>query len=270
MNKISFLFRIWNEDEEEFNIASEYLDFPVFRFRSEIPNDQKVIGRYSVLPFRKELGEELELKNSHLINSYSQHKYIADFEYYEDIKDYTPETWFQWYDLPEGEYIVKGKTNSRKFQWKHQMFASSKEEVPNIVSRLMDDSLVRDQGVIVRKFEKLTTYLEGMNGLPVTNEWRFFLYKDKIIDWGYYWADEPDCQPYESPPHECFQLVHKVKHIVKEKTNFYVIDVGEKQDGTWTVIELNSGEMSGLSLIEPRRFYHNFNKILKEEQNGKI
>jgi len=263
MQNICFLFRASEDFEEEYEIAKETLSFPVYRFRSEIPSNHLVFGRYSVLPFRKELGEELALNNSRLVNSYRQHQYIANFDYYEDIKEFTPQTWFQWANLPEGEYIVKGRTNSRKFQWKHQMYAPSKNDVTRIVSRLMDDSLVRDQGVVVREFVKLRKFMDGMNGLPVTNEWRFFLLKDQIIDYGYYWADEPDCQPYEQPPVECFDLVNKISNIVKEKTNFFVVDVGEKENGEWIVIELNSGEMSGLSLIDPFRFYANFDNSLK-------
>jgi hypothetical protein len=52
-----------------------------------------VIGRYSVLPFYREVEADLAVNGCKLINSFAQHCWIANFEYYRHFKDVTPETW---------------------------------------------------------------------------------------------------------------------------------------------------------------------------------
>ena len=261
----TILFRKDEENKEEYYSCKEIL--PTIKYRSLIPENSTVIGRYSVLPFYKELEQEVILKKSKLIDSYNQFQYVADIKnYYEDLKEYTPKTYFTWGNLPEGKYVLKGKTNSRKFQWKHQMFANSKEEVPKIANRLLDDTFIREQGICVREYIPLKTFEYGLNDLPITNEWRLFFYKNQLISYGYYWANYPELQPYSYLPEEALNLAQKVSNIVSKNKNFFVIDLAETSNGKWIVIELNSGEMAGLSLIDPTLFYENFKKILKNEQ----
>ena len=268
-NNYCFLFREVEEYKSEIEIAKSVLDFPVHIYRGEVPEYSIVVGRYSVLPFYKELENELKRKSSRLINSYNTHDFIASMGYISHLEGLTPDTFFNWYDLPEGSYIVKGKTNSRKHQWNRQMFAKTREDVSKIVDKALDDTFIREQGVVVRKFEKLTTYTEAINGLPITNEWRFFCYNQEIIDYGYYWANFPEFKPYEKCdlPNKALELVKKAQNILYN-LGFYVIDIGEKENGDWTIIELNDGQMSGLSMIDPKEFYEKFNIILKNEQSN--
>ncbi|MFA5015791.1 MAG: ATP-grasp domain-containing protein [Actinomycetota bacterium] len=259
---MKILFRNSQEVNEEYNIAKDILGSGLVNYRTEILENELVIGRYSALPFYEELEKELALKGSRLVNSYVQHLYIADIKnYYEDLKEFTPRTYFLWYNLPDGSYVVKGRTNSRKFQWDKQMFARTNVDVISIVSRLLDDSLIRDQGVCVRKYVPLRTYDIGINGLPITNEWRCFCYQEKLLSYGYYWSNFPDKKPYDELPKEALELLGKIMNIASKKTNFYVVDLAETEDGKWIMIELNDGQMSGLSEIDPEVFY----KKLKEE-----
>lgn len=41
------------------------------------------------------------------------------------------------------------------------------------------------------------------------------------------------------------------------------MDIAQKEDGGWVVVELNDGSMSGLSCIDPDELYNN---LLKEIQ----
>lgn len=84
--KSVILFRKNIDNEKEFEIAKKY--FNVSEYRNGI-NDSYVIGRYSTLPFYKELEEDLKINNSVLANSYKQYKWIADFEWYNDLKQFT-------------------------------------------------------------------------------------------------------------------------------------------------------------------------------------
>jgi hypothetical protein len=272
--KFSFLFRKDKEIEDEYNILYELCksnNISLFDYRSEIPHDNNVICRYSCLPYYKELEDELYLiKNSQLINSHHQHLYIADMNYINDIVDFTPETWFlgdgnfRISDLPNDCYfILKGKTNSKKHNWNTHMFAKSKSDVPSVLSNIMNDSLIKNQGIAIRKYHELEKIEDGINGMPITNEWRFFCFYDKIVSHGFYWSilEEERVPKIDK---EAFDLVNKTINIVKNNVNFYVIDVAKTIDGNWIVIEMNDGQMSGLSFNDPETLYKNIINLIKD------
>ena len=266
-SKMKFVFLMWPDYAEDEELeALDKLGCSVYESRMKIPYGSNVIGRYSVLPHYKELETDLSYVGSKLINSFRQHNYIANFEWYDDLVGITPDTWTtNWHLMPEGKYVVKGRTNSRKHQWKQKMFAETKAKAIELAGELLFDGLISTQGIVIRKYEPLVTYDTGINDLPVTNEWRFFVYKNKIISSGYYWSSFPE---YESEyfkrlglkfnneaPLEAKDLVQEAINRVGDKCNFYVVDVAEKLDGSWTVIELNDGQMSGISMNDPMKLY---------------
>jgi hypothetical protein len=262
MKNYAILYRENADTYEEALSVKEIFADNYYLYRSDIPKHTITVGRYSVLPFYEELCKELKRRNSFLINSLAQHNFIANMEYVDIIKEYTPKTYFEWHGLPEGQYVVKGLTNSRKHQWKHQMFAPTKSEIPKVVARLMDDSLVRDQGITVREYIPLKQFDIGINDLPITNEWRVFVCYGKMVDYGYYWANFPEHKPYDTLPKEALDLLNIVIEKLKSYANFFVLDLAETKDGKWIVIEMNDGQMSGLSMIEPISFYTNLKKIM--------
>lgn len=251
-------------EQEEYKAACEY--FTVVTNRVKIPKDSLVIPRYSALPFYGELEEDVLLLGSKLINSYAQHNYVADiWNWYDDLKEWTPKTYSNWIDLPQGAYVLKGTTNSRKHNWNTHMFAKTKEEIPIVARKLMEDELIRHQRIVVREYIPLEELGEGINGLPITNEWRFFILNGSVLSAGFYWASEPDCCPGKcmNPPREACELVVKVVEKISHKIPFFVIDVAKTQEGNWIVIELNDGQMSGLSMIDPGIFYEDFASALE-------
>ena len=248
--KTKILFRNDLTTEEELLTAKKYLDVSDTRMGLY---DSIVIGRYSVLPFYKELDKDLATQGSILINSYQQHKYIAEFEYFYDIEDLTPKTYFDLSLLPEiGPFVVKGKTNSKKFDWDTLMFAPTKRRALEIAYELRKDSLLQQQDIIAREFVKLKVLEEGINGLPFSNEWRFFCLGDKILSYGFYWTISEEVGTIDQ---RGIDLVKEVIKRVEGKVSFFVVDVAEKEDGSWIVIEMNDGQMSGLSGNDPDTLY---------------
>lgn len=260
---IAIYFRAANIDEEnEYLSCSKY--FNTFNIRTALPKESLIIPRYSALPFYKELEKEVQYIGSSLINSYSQHMFTANiWNYYQYIEDITPKTYNNWINLKQGSYIVKGITNSRKHEWNRRMFAKTKEDIPSIANNLLDDDLIKSQGLVIREYVPLKTFSIGINDLPITNEWRFFCLHSKIIIGGYYWSyciDESITDPM-NPPNDAIKLVKEVCDRIGEYIPFFVIDVAEKQDGGWIVIELNDGQQSGLCSIDSDKFY----KTLKDK-----
>lgn len=274
------LFRPDEANQEEFKVAKKYFDVRIQRvqcgkdkprFYDECDykiwksSPQLVVGRYSVLPFYQELENDLDLMCAKLVNSYKQHKWIADFEWYSEpiIQCLTPKTYFE-HEIchaPANQaYVVKGKTNSRKFQWNTKMFAKSRDEALKIANELSTDGLIGSQGIIYREYVPLKTFEIGLNDLPFADEWRYFFYKDKLIDYGYYWSIAENADKFFPPP-EMTIFAKGIATIVRNYVDFFVLDIARTLTNEYILIEINDGQMSGLSCINPESFYKNLREV---------
>jgi len=268
---LAILFRRNNSNKEEFEIAQQYFD--VYTNRCAVPKDSLIIGRYSVLPFYKELEEDLRYNGNVLINSFVQHEWIASFSYYAAIKEFTPRTWTmnEFYTAEyKGPFVVKGATNSKKFQWKDLMFAADKKKAIRIAAELSTDSMIEDQDIIFREYIPLETIEYGIADLPFSIEYRFFFYKKIQIASAFYWSIAEEADKYTFPPLGASLFAQKVAGIVSNYANFYVLDVALKAGGDiskeedWILIEINDGCMSGLSMINPSCLYAMLKQVLSD------
>lgn len=256
------LFRPDRTNEEELAVAREY--FEVVTQRHACPKNSLVIGRYSVLPFYRELATDLELAGSRLVNSVEEHEYIADVgRWVEDLGEWTPKTWTRLEDLPEqGPFVLKGETNSKKNLWSTHMYAADKRAAVEVWLRLKEDFLLEHQQIYIRQFVPLRTFMQGINGMPITEEYRFFCYGERVLSGGYYWsnyvADLPEVPRASNVPKP---FLHAVLRRLRGKATFYVVDVARRADGGWMVVELNDAQMSGPSEVKP----HNLYKALADE-----
>jgi hypothetical protein len=199
-----------------------------------------------------------------MINSYEQHRYLADItEWYRDLQDYTPKTYQHWYGLKEGQYIVKGKTNSKKTLWNTHMFCKSVSEIRQVASRCLDDTLLGEQGLVVREYVPLHQLGEGgINGLPITEEYRTFWAYGEYLSGGFYWSEHP-C--FDRPvPLEALSFAKEISDIVETRACFYVIDVARTAAGNWILIELNDGQMSGNCTAPLDRLYRKLSQVLSD------
>lgn len=261
-------FRKSKDTEDEYNECKKY--FHVVPNRALLTESGgTVICRYSALPFNKELENDLVVMGLSPINSSVEHSYIAEMDWIYDITEYTFPTYFNLHQVPLKNYpiVIKGRTNSRKFEWNTRMFANNLTEANDISTELSHDPLIGPQGLVFRQYVPLETYEVGINDMPMTNEWRCFFYKGKLIDYGFYWSILDDMTKIGENEFEQTGLVfaHTIAQIIKEHTNFYVIDVARDIHGKWWVVEINDGQMSGLSCIPPDRFYFNLYKIVQDD-----
>lgn len=239
--------------DNELNVMQRY--FYCTNSRMDIQFGDLVIPRYSSLPYYEEQERDINKVGAKMINSYRQHEYIADMNnYYWDIKDLTPKTWFKPSDIPfneEGSFVLKGKTNSRKFLWDTHMFAENRNKVMDVYCKLQDDSLIGCQDIYIRKYVPLYNYAIGIGGLPISKEFRFFVAYKKILCGAFYWSSfsEEIVEKFGSVP--CADivpgdLIFEVIDRVGDNSNFYAIDVAQTVNGDWIVVELNCGTMSGI------------------------
>lgn len=235
-----------------------------------------VIARFSALPFYKEQENDLGYAGCRMINTYEQHMYIADLgNWYMDLQEFTPITWNELYQIPEaGPFVLKGETNSKKFLWNTHMFAKDKKAAIEVHGRLMADSMLQYQKIYIRKYVPLEVLADGLQGLQITREYRFFIYKNQILSGGFYWSSHSDdiheagivVDPDEVPRSFLNAIIEKVQNTeLCDPPNYYVIDVAKTADGDWILIELNDGQMSGLSDNDPNVLYGNLKKALESD-----
>lgn len=223
-----------------------------------------IIPRYSILPFFKETIECIdELGKPKLINSARQHYFAANLgNWYSVLEKFTAKTWFNLEDIPNDTQalIVKGETNSRKFDWNTHCFAKNKNAAHDVYWRLCKDALIigSDQSLVIREYVPLRTFMLGINDLPISNEYRFFVCNGKILSGGYYWSNYIDDLP-EKPNIEDVPLdfINEIISKIGNNCNFYTLDIAEKANGGWILIEINDGQMSGLSENDPMTLYEN-------------
>lgn len=252
---------------EKDELEAAQANFKCFDLRSSVPPNSLVVGRYSVLPFYKELEQDLAANGSKLVNSHFEHAYVADLgNWVSDLEDMTPKTWRRLEDVPEGAgpFVLKGATNSRKFNWNTHMFAENKRAAMDVYCRLMDDGLTCGQHIYVRQYVPLRKLMDGFQGMPVTEEYRFFVFGNCVLSGGYYWSNYAEDIPGGVPdPSEVPKLfLQKVVDRIQSRIKFYVIDIARTQSGEWIVIELNDGQMSGLSDNSSDTLYSNLKQEL--------
>lgn len=252
------------ESPGELEVATEVFGKRVTTHPSSIPAGSLVVPRFRMIPFGRELQDEVESRGSTLVNTYHQHRKIADiFSYCDRLAGHTPEC-FKIEDiprLPEGEYFVKGETNSMKNDWFGSAFAPSRRAVLDVVSRLSTSLLAAGQTLVVRPFQKYRQIGEGVDGRPIFHERRVFVYRGQVLSQAFYWSSYPEFKVDALDESKYQSTLTEVLPIVNEIAPFLVVDLAEYPDGSWGVVELNDGCMSGLSDNDPHVLWSNFVKV---------
>lgn len=247
------LARVDSDCEHEIEAARRY--WPVVLDRRQC-RDSLVVGRYSVLPFYDALEEALAERGCRLINSHEQHRWIANFDYYDTFRDVTPESWTEaeFDSAPDGPFILKGRTSSFKHQWSDLMFAVDKPDAMRKSAELHRRAVIAQQGLLIRRYVPLETFEYTDSGLPISNEWRFFFVGEQLIGYGYYWARlAPHAQPHMDAGGLAF--ASECASRMRGRATFFVVDIARTVEGQWLLIELNDGQTSGLGVMDADEFY---------------
>jgi hypothetical protein len=272
------LFRrgVDGNDDEEFNTAKQYL--PVITQRTDARPGDLVIGRYSVLPFYKELEADLAHNGATLVNTIGQHQFIADMAQWVPVLldiDATPPMYAMDRIPEKGPFVVKGHTNSKKQLWNTHMFAETKRRAVEIALELMQDTLIGGQQIYIRPFVPLRRLAVGLNELPINEEYRFFVFRGQIISGGFYWSSHIEDIPFPErsnlhPGNVPSKFLQTVVETIGDSAAFYVLDVARCASGQWMVVELNDGQMSGLSENDPHVLYSSLSEAAYAEVAPRI
>lgn len=153
--------------------------------------------------------------------------------------------------------LVKDYLKSRKHEWFDACFirdASDDHEVKRVVSNFIERQKQDESfngGLVFRTFLNLKKIgIHPKSKMPLVNEWRAFVWKGKVIHLAPYWADanyeaceKPDLSQWE----EIFWQLG---------SRFVSLDIAQREDGKWFIIEVNDGGSSGLpENMDPQEFY---------------
>lgn len=265
------MFLLHPADEHKYDgLIEEIIEFQ-FNFGPEntgsnlalIPAGETVITRYRTLPFGKELEAEILALGSKPINTYREHRNIATISTWVPLLDeLTPPVYEQWQIpyLGEGEWFVKGETNSIKNRWYECCYAPTTKDLPVIVRNNQLDMYVGSQTIYIRPYQHYRQIGEAVDGRPVYHEKRAFIHNGQILTIGNYWSNLVENPPAPLNEANMWATLNEAVARTKDLASYYVIDIAEYPDGTWGVVELNDGCMSGLSGNDPAKLYWNMER----------
>lgn len=120
----------------------------------------------------------------------------------------------------------------------------------NFVER-QGDSLVG--GIVLRKFMNLQKIgFHERSGMPISEEYRIFVYAGKILIMDNYWTEKEDVRLSDVE-------ISWIECIAKKvRSNFVTLDIARKDDGELMIMEFGDGQVSGLQQIEAKDFYQSF------------
>jgi hypothetical protein len=232
-----------------------------------IPEGSLVVPRYRALPFGDLLEREIVHNGSTLINTYHQHRNIADSRNWAHLlKGLTPDQ-YTIHDLPylpEGEYFAKGETNSRKHDWFGSAYAKDKAALIRLVGNLQADSMIGTQEIIIKPYQHYRQIATAVTGQPIFHERRVFVLDGQVLSDAPYWSNFPEAYENLDYDQEAYQgTLHEAITRVRDIARYIVIDMVEYPDGHWGVVELNDGSMSGLSANDPHVLWPQFAKAIQ-------
>jgi ATP-grasp domain, R2K clade family 3 len=209
----------------------------------------------------RQLYDALARRNIRLINDPDQYQHCHYLpESYPIIERLTPRSVWLKGDLsikrimealiPFGDrsVIIKDFVKSRKHEWADACFipsAADRDAVERVVGRFLElqgDDL--NEGLVFREFVEFQPVgVHPKSRMPLTEEYRIFWLGARPMLWSPYW--ETGEYAGISPPLELF-----AETAAAVKSRFFSMDVARRIDGTWFIVELSDGQVSGLPRID--------------------
>ncbi len=152
------------------------------------------------------------------------------------------------------------------------MYAKTKDDFYRIDKFHHQHEMLAAQGIVYRQYIPLDVIEKAVipESIDFVNEWRCFFYKKELLCFGYYWTIATDEAIERANSQNLSGMLSKASEAAKllsEHTNFFVVDMAKTADGEWIVIEVNDGQMSGLSMCSPELLYKNLRFFLESEHS---
>lgn len=150
----------------------------------------------------------------------------------------------------DSSVIIKDFVSSQKHAWKDACFIPSASD-PIGAARVIATFVAMQKevdgvqgGIVLREFNKLRSIgTHPKSGMPISQEFRAFVLDGKIISLSKYWeyGDYAEDVPSTS-------LINKIASKITKNigSNFFTVDMAQKEDKKWICIEVGDGQVSSL------------------------
>jgi hypothetical protein len=176
------------------------------------------------------------------------------------VGDEVDAAWNLYAEFSNSDAIIKDWVKSAKSRWKDGCFipANTKEETFRQIYKVFRETRGKwfNRGVVLREFMPLVAHGSDIRGLPTVEETRLFFWKGDLI-----------VLPDERSPSPMDERARWEQLARKFKSPFMTVDVAHLIDGSWKVVEVGDGGVSGLPMgLDPMRFYAGLRHRIEVEE----
>ena len=291
--KILFCESVFNSNNVDEAFIEEYecaknngFDVLLYSFEEKSLRKIKTNDKMEMIIYRgwminpieyKKLYEDLLSKNYRLINNtieYQNCHYLPDSLKF--IEKYTPKTIFQKIDnknslasLIEKTKIFNGKpvivkdyVKSEKHYWDTACFVANSNDINKLTETINNLIELRGNyfniGIVIREYIELFNLTKhSKSGMPLSEEYRLFFYRNKLLCIYNYW-DECDYNDIEKPTTKIFEEIAK-----GIENNFFTMDIAKDKDANYLIIELGDGQMADIPEKNDKNSF--YKKIVESE-----
>ena len=150
--------------------------------------------------------------------------------------------------------IVKDYVKSRKHEWFEACYipsAADRQAVDRVITRFLelqgDDT---SEGLVFRSYVAFQPIgAHPQSGMPLTREHRLFFLDGALLADAPYW-DAPIDETAELP------IEHFTRIAARVPSRFFTMDVAQRIDGSWMIVELGDAQVAGLpERLDATAFY---------------
>ncbi|HEU4325383.1 MAG TPA: ATP-grasp domain-containing protein [Roseiflexaceae bacterium] len=144
--------------------------------------------------------------------------------------------------------FVKGAVKSSKEQGWSACVAPDSAALERLASDLLARPGRSRGRVVLRQLAELRQSGAAPGGFPLGREYRVFVYAGNVLASGYYWDEHADPFPLTSADRRA-QTELALEATRRVGAPFLAVDLAQRADGAWIVIEVGDGQFSGLSHV---------------------
>jgi hypothetical protein len=214
--------------------------------------------------------EAAQTKNLILLNTPREHRTIQEFDLaYPHLEGLTPRS--ATVDSVQAAALaapqigfpifVKGAVQSRKSRGWKSCVAADEAELRKLCAHLLDLENRSRGRVVLREVVRLR-HSRKAGDFPMGREYRLFLLNEEILACGYYWEGDDPLKNLTNAERTAVENLAKTS-ARRLPAPYVAVDIGQKEDGHWIVIETGDPQFSGLSQIPPLVFWNRLREALK-------
>jgi glutathione synthase/RimK-type ligase-like ATP-grasp enzyme len=144
--------------------------------------------------------------------------------------------------------FLKGTIQSLKSKGVDACVARDVSQLREIVGRLMQSHRRTLGKVIVRELVPLRFTRTGPGGFPLGREYRLFVLRGEVVGLGYYWEGEDELASLDEDETRAISSL-ACEAARRVNVPYLTVDIGQRDNGDWLVIEVGDAQFSGLSQV---------------------